>query len=222
MTSPPPDDKPSFSQLVEPAIKDALAPKKPVKKRLPRRKKRPAPPLPEGVDFSKCGPAMQALHSDRHRYAVRHYVLAPNQGKAAACRNAGLTVNCRDADIATRMAWNFFSEAKTIAAVAEEAKTLLRISHPKAVHSLLAIATNVDKNPMASLKAAQLVLDRTDPVAFNVDHHHTHEHTHDISPAAREEVLRNIRAIAKQAGVVLKSLPPTLDLTPEARDDDAD
>ncbi|MFO1099735.1 MAG: hypothetical protein U1E81_16080 [Xanthobacteraceae bacterium] len=166
---------------------------------------------------------MQALYSDRHRYAVRHYVTAPDQGKAAACRNAGVTANCRDADIARRMAWNFFSDPKVIAAVAEEAKKLLRISHPKAVHSVLAIAANVDKNPMASLKASQLILDRTDPVAFDVHHTHEHSHTHELSPAAREEILRNIARIAKDAGVTLRSLPaprPMIDITPEVRDDD--
>src|SRR3974390_28779 len=139
------------------------------------------------------GPAMRALPSDRWRAFVDFFLLEkPGRGaQTAAARRAGFgTPNTRPVNMA-RTAYRLMQDERMIAAIAEEARKMLRGAAPeavKALHNMVRDPTHKDH-----ARAVAMMLDRTDPVVTNQNISVTHRH---VDPVAEEiEELRALRQL---------------------------
>jgi hypothetical protein len=116
-------------------------------------------------EFGQLGPCMRAL-SERHRDFVRAYVMNPNPnaggGKAAAYRAAGMGLNSSAAQQA-KYGWDLCQEDRIQAAIAEEAKRLVRAGAPGAANILFDVLYDEKSSAADKLRAAGMVLARTDP-----------------------------------------------------------
>lgn len=128
-------------------------------------------------DFGQLGPCMRAL-SERHREFVRAYVMNPNPnvggGKAAAYRAAGMGLNSTNEQVA-KMAWDLAQDDRIQAAIAEEAKRVIRGGAPEAVAAVFGVMNNPTASGSDVLRAAGMVLARTDPEIQRTDLSVTHK-----------------------------------------------
>jgi phage terminase small subunit len=132
------------------------------------------------------GPAMRAL-PERMRSFVRHYVLdyehgAPGRAYLAAGYQASK-------ENARTDAWKLLQDERIIAAIAEEAKKVLRSGHPmavKVIHEIMADVNHKDR-----LKAATALLERSDPTSTS----HRIDVTHKVEISADEEALQELAAL---------------------------
>jgi hypothetical protein len=116
--------------------------------------------------WGELGPAMRALPNDRWRDFVRAYVQNPNPntggGKAAAYRAAGMGAGSTTEQQA-KNAWDLCQEDRIQAAIAEEARKAIRAGAPEAVHHVYGVMNNPNSSGSDILRAAGMVLARTDP-----------------------------------------------------------
>jgi hypothetical protein len=128
-------------------------------------------PARRGPDWGELGPAMRAL-SERHRDFVRAYVMNPNPnvggGKAAAYRAAGMGLNSSKEQQA-KYGWDLCQEDRIQAAIAEEAKRLVRAGAPGAANILFDVLYDEKSSAADKLRAAGMVLARTDPEIQRAD-----------------------------------------------------
>ncbi len=128
-------------------------------------------------NWGELGPAMRVL-SERHRAFVRAYVMNPNPstggGKAAAYRDAGMGLNSSKEQQA-KYAWNLCQEDRIQAAIAEESKRLVRSGAPGAANVLFDVLYDPGTSAADKLRAAGMVLARTDPEIQRTDLSVTHK-----------------------------------------------
>jgi hypothetical protein len=141
------------------------------------------------ADWGELGPAMRALPNNRWRAFVEFLLLEPPTvgAQTRACRRAGFgharTKPITMAKIASRL----MRDDRVVAAIAEEARKLLRGGAPDAVKALL----NLVRDPEAKdhARGIAMVLARTDPEVQRIDTHVTHRVI-----SADEEALEELRA----------------------------
>jgi phage terminase small subunit len=140
-------------------------------------------------DWGELGPAMRALNS-RQRAFVTFYILE-NPGRGAqtnAARRAGFgTARSKPIDMA-HQAWRLMSDERIQAAIAEEARKLLRGSAPEAAKALLELVRNPDHKDHA--RGIAMVLARTDPEIVRTDMNITH-----VVIDPDQEALEELRAL---------------------------
>jgi phage terminase small subunit len=147
-------------------------------------------------DFGQMGAAMRGLPNDKWRNFVRHYVLDYEHGASVrAYRAAGFNPSPKNAHVD---AWRLLHDERIIAAIAEEAKKVLRAAHPAAVKVIYEIMADV--NHKDRLKAATVLLERADPATTS---HHIAVTHRTIDPD--EESLEELRA-ARSLGATREKL----------------
>src|SRR5580704_19778360 len=125
-------------------------------------------------DWGQLGPAMRALPNNRWRAYVEYYLLEkPGHGaQTAAARKAGFgtprTTPLNMARIASRLA----RDERMVAAVAEEARKIVRGGAPEAAKALLALVRDPEHRDHA--KGIMAILARTDPEVARHDVNVTH------------------------------------------------
>ncbi len=135
---------------------------------------------------------MRALPNDRWRAFVEFYCMEPlgYGANVGALRRAGLDKNYSP-EIAAKMAWHLLQDDRIIAAIAEEARKMLRAGAPAAAKALLNLIANPDHRDHG--RAIGMVLARTDPEVQRIDQTITHR-VIDPDQEALEE-LRAARAL---------------------------
>src|SRR6516162_43956 len=115
------------------------------------------------TNLGELGPAMKALPNDRWREFVYHYTRAtPRKGAlVAAYRAAGFGQGSTPASQA-KAAWLMSRDERTIAAIAEESKKILRVAYPEGANALL----NLIRDPTHKDhgRALGMLMDRVFPV----------------------------------------------------------
>ena len=144
-------------------------------------------------DWGELGPAMKALPNNKWRAFV-DFLIIENPGHGAqtnAARRAGFgharTSPLNMAKIASRL----MRDERMQAAIAEEARKVLRGSAPEAAKALIELVRNPEHRDHA--RALQMVLARTDPEITRHDMNITHKII-DPDTEALEE-LRALRAL---------------------------
>jgi hypothetical protein len=115
------------------------------------------------TNLGELGPAMKALPNDRWREFVYHYTRAmPRKGAlVAAYRAAGFGQGSTPASQA-KAAWLMSRDERTIAAIAEESKKILRVAYPEGANALI----NLIRDPTHKDhgRALGMLMDRVFPV----------------------------------------------------------
>jgi len=126
-------------------------------------------------DWGELGPAMKALPNHRWRAFVEFYLLEkPGHGaQTAAARRAGFGTDRTKPINMARMASRLMADERMQAAIAEEARKLLRGGAPEAAKALLALVRNPEHKDHA--RGISMVLARTDPEITRHDMHVTHK-----------------------------------------------
>ena len=120
-------------------------------------------------DLGQPGPAMRALPNDRWRLFVETFLWETftngnknNFGaQAAAARKAGFGTPRSKPITLAHIGWRLLRDDRVVAAVAEEARKLLRAGAPEAVKAVHDGIRN--PNHPAHAKFVSMLLDRTDP-----------------------------------------------------------
>ena len=144
-------------------------------------------------DWGQLGPAMRALSNNRHRAFVEFYLLEkPGHGaQTNAARRAGFGHSRTTPLNMARIASRLMRDDRIIAAIAEEARKIVRGGAPEAAKALLELVRNSDHKDHA--RGIAMVLARTDPEVQQHDLHVTHRIA-DPDQEALEE-LRAARAL---------------------------
>jgi hypothetical protein len=144
--------------------------------------------------FGEMGPAMRALPFNRWRSFVEHYLLLPPartglfSNQAEAARRAGFGTPKSKPVYLARIGYRLVQDERIQAAIAEEARKLLRGGGFEAVKQLLAIVSNPEHKDQ--IKAIGMVIARTDPEITRHDMNITHR---TIDP--EQEELEELRAL---------------------------
>jgi hypothetical protein len=150
-------------------------------------------------DWGQLGPAMKALPNDRWRDFVYHLIhQKPGHGMfTQAARKAGFGRESTPTNLA-KMAWKLSHDERTIAAIAEETKKVIRAGAPEAANALL----NLIRDPAHRDhgRAVAMLLDRVDPVVSRHDIEVTHRV---VDPDT--EALEELRAL-RQLGTSREKL----------------
>ena len=114
-------------------------------------------------EWGELGPAMRALPNNRWRAFVEFYLLEkPGYGaQANAARRAGFGAPKSTPLSLTQTASRLMRDDRMIAAIAEEARKMLRGGAPDAVKALLSLVRDPKHKDHA--RGIALVLARTDP-----------------------------------------------------------
>ena len=124
--------------------------------------------------LGEYGPAMKALPNDKWRAFVEFYLLEePGRGaQTNAARRAGFgSPRSKPIDMA-HIGWRLMRDERMQAAIAEEARKLLRGSAPEAAKALIGLIRNPDHKDHA--RAIGMMLARTDPEITRHDMNITH------------------------------------------------
>ena len=164
-------------------------------------------------DRPEWGPCMSAVRTDQQRVFVMNFILSGNAAEAA--RRAGYgTPNTDKSDFA-QLGWQLLQLDRVRAAVSEEARRWFHSAAPAAVAEVHRILTDPKARDADKLRAAGLVLDRTDPVqtAHRIEVQHEHVHQHHLSAP---EIEKRIAELAAKVGV--KALPAPVVIDAEAEE----
>jgi hypothetical protein len=126
-------------------------------------------------DWGELGPAMKALPNARWRAFVEFYLLEkPGRGaQTNAARRAGFG-NARSTPLVmAQTALRLMRDERMIAAIAEEARKILRAGAPEAAKALLELVRNPEHKDHA--RGIGMVLARTDPEITRHDLQVTHK-----------------------------------------------
>jgi hypothetical protein len=158
-------------------------------------------------DWGKLGDAMRALPNDRWRAFVYHYVTGrPGHGAiTAAARAAGFGRKSTPAIVA-KIGWQLSHDDRTIAAIAEESRKIIRAGGPEAANAVLNLVR--DPSHKDHGRALEMVLSRCDPVETRS--HHSVDVTHKIVDPDREalEELRALRMLGTPRAKLLEIYGP--------------
>jgi hypothetical protein len=150
--------------------------------------------------WGELGPAMRALSNNRHRAFVEFLLLEPpgHGAQTRAARRAGFgharTTPLNMARIASRL----MRDDRIVAAIAEEARKIVRGGAPEAAKALLGLVRNPEHKDHA--RGIAMVLARTDP---EVQQHDLHVSHRIIDPD--QEALEELRA-ARALGATREKL----------------
>jgi hypothetical protein len=174
----------------------ATAPRKPV-----NGKRRELAPL-EPID-AKDGPAMAALPTERHRAFVRAmYQVKPGHGAAVrAAKLAGFGTPESSPQSMATIASRLTHDSRIQAAFAEQDQLYIRAGAPRAIRALSSLIENPNSKDHA--RGIAMVLDRVHP-AESV-HHMKIDHTHDVTPSAKEtaQIMERIAELSAKFSVSL-------------------
>lgn len=136
-------------------------------------------PLP-AVDGTEWGPAMKALHSDKHRaFVLALYEIKPGYGAhVKAAKLAGFGTETSSSKSWSVIASRLAHDEKILAAIHEEDQKRIRASAPRAVGALARLVEDPSHKDHA--RGIAMVLDRVHPVETHhaVDvHHHVVDHS---------------------------------------------
>jgi hypothetical protein len=150
-------------------------------------------------DWGQLGPAMRALPNDRWREFVYCLVTQkPGHGMfTRAARKAGFGRESTPTNLA-KIAWKISRDDRTIAAIAEETKKVIRAGAPEASNALLNLIRNPEHRDHG--RAVAMLLDRVDPVTSL----HNIEVTHRVVDPD-QEALEELRAL-RQLGTAREKL----------------
>jgi hypothetical protein len=144
-------------------------------------------------DWGELGPAMKALPNAKWRAFVEFYLLEnPGRGSQAnAARRAGFgSPRSKPIDMA-HIGWRLMSDERMQAAIAEEARKVLRGCAPEATKALLELVRNPEHKDHA--RGIAMMLARTDPEITRHDMNIVHRV---IDPDQEElEELRALREL---------------------------
>jgi phage terminase small subunit len=153
----------------------------------------------KAADWGELGPAMKALPA-KWRSFVTFYLLE-NPGRGAqtnAARRAGFgTARSKPINMA-HIAWRLMRDERIQAAIAEEARKLLRGSAPEAAKALIELIRNPDHKDHA--RAIGMMLARTDPEITRHDMNIVHRVVNED-----DESLEELRAL-RQLGTTREKL----------------
>jgi len=140
--------------------------------------------------WGSLGPAMKALPNDRYRAFVDFYLMEkPGYGaQTNAAKRAGFGKPETNDQTYRAIAWRIMQDPRVVAALAEEARKMLRGGAPDAVKALQGMVDDPTHKDHA--RAVAMVLDRTDPTVSN-------QHiavTHRIVDPIQEEI-EELRAL---------------------------
>jgi hypothetical protein len=141
-------------------------------------------------DWGQLGPAMKALPNDKWRAAVEFYLIEAGRhgSQTAAARRAGFgngkTTPLNMARIASRL----FHDDRMVAAIAEEARKIVRSGAPEAAKALLNLVRDPEHKDHA--RGIAMLLARVDPEV----QHHDMQVTHRVVDPD-EEALEELRAL---------------------------
>lgn len=139
-------------------------------------------------DWGQLSPAMKALPNDRWRAFVSFFVVDPARGAAQAARRAGFgTPRSKAIDFASNAA-RLMRDDRIIAAIAEQARAIVRAGAPEAARALLGMIRNPDHKDHA--RAVAMLLDRVDPVTSHQHVEVIHKHVD-----ADQEAIEELRAL---------------------------
>jgi hypothetical protein len=150
--------------------------------------------------WGELGPAMRALPNDRWRAFVEFYLLEkPGRGaQTAAARRAGFGKPGTRPILMANIAARLMRDERIVAALAEEARKILRAGAPAAAKALINLVNNPDHKDHA--RAVGMLLARTDPEVQRHDLHVTHKI---VDPD--QEALEELRAL-RQLGTSQEKL----------------
>jgi hypothetical protein len=125
-------------------------------------------------DWGQLGPCMRALPNNRWRAYVEYYLLEkPGHGsQTAAARRAGSGTPKTTPLNMARIASRLMRDERMVAAVAEEARKIVRGGAPEAAKALLALVR--DPKHRDHGRAIAMILARTDPEVTKHDLQVTH------------------------------------------------
>jgi hypothetical protein len=157
-------------------------------------------------DWPQLGEAMRALPNNKWRNFVEFYLLEkPGYGaQVNAARRAGFGKARTTPLNMARTASRLMADARIQAALAEEARKIVRGGAPEAANALLAMIRNPDHRDHA--RAVSMVLARTDPEVARTDISVTHK-VIDEDEEAREE-LRALRVLGTTREKLLELFGP--------------
>jgi len=146
--------------------------------------------------WGELGPYMKALPNDRFRAFVTFYLMErPGRGaQTNAAKRAGFGKPETLDHTYHQIAWRLMQDPRIVAALAEEARKMLRGGAPDAVKALQDMV--YDSTHKDHARAVAMVLDRTDPTVSN-------SHiavTHRIVDPVQEELAEYLAAIELGAG----------------------
>ncbi len=134
---------------------------------------------------AELGPAMAKLTERQRLFVIALVTGKPGQGALAnAYLAAGFQPN-GNRNLASKGAHRLSRNEKVIAAIAEEARKLIRVYHPEVAQALLSVIRNPDHKD--HVRAIGMVLDRVDPLTTNHNMVVTHK-TVDPDQEALEEL----------------------------------
>jgi hypothetical protein len=141
-------------------------------------------------DWPRLGPAMQSLPNNKWRNFVEFYVLEkPGYGaQVNAARRAGFGRPRTSALNMARIASRLMADDRILAAIAEEARKIVRGSAPEAAKALLNLVRDSEHRDHA--RGIAMVLARTDPEVAHTDISVTHKV---LDPD--QEALEELRAL---------------------------
>jgi hypothetical protein len=114
-------------------------------------------------DWGALGPAMQALPNDKWREFVYHYTRAkPRKGALVAAYRAAGFGQGSTAGSQAKAAWLMSRDERTIAAIAEESKKILRVAYPEGANALINLIRDPTHKDHA--RALGMLMDRVFPV----------------------------------------------------------
>jgi hypothetical protein len=157
-------------------------------------------------DWGQLGPAMRALPNNRWRAYVEYYLLEkPGHGsQTAAARRAGFGTPKTTPLNMARIASRLMRDERMVAAVAEEARKIVRGGAPEAAKALLALVRDPEHRDHA--RGIAMVLARTDPEVARHDVNVTHR-VIDPDQEAIEE-LRALRSLGTPRTKLLELFGP--------------
>jgi hypothetical protein len=150
--------------------------------------------------WGELGPAMRALPNDRWRAFVMAYVTGkPGLGAITrAAKLAGFGGKGGTSEHLRKQAWALSRDDRMIAAIAEEAKKVIRLGAPEAAAALLNLVRTPDHRDHA--RGVAMLLDRVDPTVSMHDVQVLHKVVD-----ADEEALEELRAV-RQLGATREKL----------------
>jgi hypothetical protein len=157
--------------------------------------------------WGELGPCMRALPNNRWRSFVEFYVLEPptHGAQTRAARKAGFGTPRTKPAYMARIALRLMRDDRMIAAIAEEARKVLRSAAPEASKALLNLIRDPEHRDHA--RAISMVLARTDPEVTRQDINVVHKIL-DPDQEAIEE-LRALRHLGTPREKLIEHLVPT-------------
>jgi hypothetical protein len=141
---------------------------------------------------AEWGPAMKALHSDRHRaFVLALYQVPPGYGSyVRATKLAGFGTSKSSAHSWSAIATRLAHDERILAALHEEDQKRIRASAPRAIRALQHVIETPDHRD--HIRAVGMVLDRVHPAETRHTVDVVHHVDHDAEAVAQLRMLKRL------------------------------